>query len=96
VGIQGATLTHHLNAMEADGLITRRRDPANRRVHQVRLTDDGEILFQLLAAAAATHDRRLRTNLGADEVAALEGLLERLRHNVTGNTTLSLVDTQQA
>ncbi|MGH3264275.1 MAG: MarR family transcriptional regulator, partial [Trebonia sp.] len=31
VGIRGATLTHHLNAMEADGLVRRRRDPANRR-----------------------------------------------------------------
>ena len=29
VGIEGATLTHHLGAKEADGLLTRRRDPAN-------------------------------------------------------------------
>src|ERR1700761_4082125 len=32
VGIREATLTHHLNAMEADGLLTRTRDTANRRV----------------------------------------------------------------
>ena len=32
VGIQGATLTHHLDAMESAGLVTRRRDPANRRL----------------------------------------------------------------
>src|SRR5437764_11466818 len=50
VGIQGATLTHHLNAMETDGLIARSRDPENRRVHQVRLTDKGEKLFHQLAA----------------------------------------------
>src|ERR687884_751538 len=31
VGIQGPTLTHHLNAMESAGLLTRRRDPGNRR-----------------------------------------------------------------
>src|SRR5256885_15162726 len=31
VGIQGATLTHHLHAMEAAGLVTRARDPENRR-----------------------------------------------------------------
>jgi len=41
VGIQEATLTHHLNAMAAQGLLTRERDPANRRVHQVRLTRGG-------------------------------------------------------
>lgn len=82
VGIQGATLTHHLNAMEADGLITRRRDPANRRVHQVRLTEQGETLFHRLATAARTHDQRLRAGFGEDELATLERLLGRLRANV--------------
>src|SRR3954463_16355519 len=38
VGIQSATLTHHLNAMEADGLLGRERDPDNRRVHRVTMT----------------------------------------------------------
>jgi MarR family transcriptional regulator for hemolysin len=83
VGIKGATLTHHLNAMEADGLITRRRDPVNRRIHQVRLTEHGEALFHRLAAAAVAHDRRLRAGLSDDEIATLERLLDRLRHNVT-------------
>ncbi|HEY2173633.1 MAG TPA: MarR family transcriptional regulator, partial [Mycobacteriales bacterium] len=45
VGIQGATLTHHLNAMESAGLVTRRRDPDNRRVHLVELTAAGDALF---------------------------------------------------
>ena len=42
VGIREATLTHHLNAMDASGLITRRRDPENRRVHLVELTPAGD------------------------------------------------------
>jgi DNA-binding HxlR family transcriptional regulator len=42
VGIREATLTHHLNAMETDGLLTRRRDHNNRRIHVVELTDAGE------------------------------------------------------
>src|SRR5215203_1876681 len=45
IGIESATLTHHLNGMEADGLLTRRRDPANRRVHVVELTPAGEEMF---------------------------------------------------
>src|ERR1700681_1019190 len=48
-GIQDATLTHHLNAMEEDGLVTRRRNPANRRIHILELTDEGEALFLRLA-----------------------------------------------
>src|SRR5438477_23394 len=41
VGIREATLTHHLNSMDEEGLITRRRDPANRRVQLVELTEVG-------------------------------------------------------
>ena len=84
IGIQGATLTHHLNAMEADGLVTRRRDPTNRRVHVVELTDAGEALFQRLRAAAVAFDRQLRAGLADDDVATLARLLDRLRDNVAG------------
>src|SRR4051812_6193468 len=38
VGIEGPTLTHHLARLEKAGLVTRERDPANRRVHRVALT----------------------------------------------------------
>jgi MarR family transcriptional regulator for hemolysin len=84
VGIQGATLTHHLNAMEADGLIERHRDPENRRVHQVRLTGPGEKLFIRLARVAQEHDARMRAGLNEDELATLASLLDRLYENVTG------------
>src|ERR671926_301694 len=42
MGIKGAPLPHHLNGMGAAGLVTRRRDPENRRVHIVELTEAGE------------------------------------------------------
>src|ERR1700691_3307731 len=60
VGIREATLTHHLNAMDADGLITRTRDAANRRVQVVTLTEKGDQAFQSLAAAAIAFDAKLR------------------------------------
>jgi MarR family transcriptional regulator, transcriptional regulator for hemolysin len=84
IGIQGATLTHHLNAMEADGLITRRRVPKNRRVHVVDLTQAGEALFQRLRAAAVAFDRQLRAGLSDEQVAAFAGVLDQLRDNVAG------------
>jgi MarR family transcriptional regulator for hemolysin len=82
VGIQGATLTHHLNAMENDGLITRRRDPANRRIHIVETTEAGDTLFMRLRDAAVEHDTQLRTGLPPDEIAKLSDLLDRLYDNV--------------
>jgi MarR family transcriptional regulator, transcriptional regulator for hemolysin len=82
VGIREATLTHHLNAMEADGLLTRRRDPENRRVHVVELTDAGEAAFARLRDAAVAFDRRLRRGIPAEELDALERVLDRLAANV--------------
>jgi MarR family transcriptional regulator for hemolysin len=82
MGIKEATLTHHLNAMETAGLITRRRDPANRRIHVVELTEAGESSFERLREAAVAFDAQLRQNVTADEIAMLERLLGRLAANV--------------
>jgi MarR family transcriptional regulator for hemolysin len=82
VGIKEATLTHHLNAMDSEGLITRRRDTANRRIHVVELTEAGEEAFVRLRAAAMAFDRRLRAGIAGDELASLEGVLDRLVRNV--------------
>jgi MarR family transcriptional regulator, transcriptional regulator for hemolysin len=82
VGIREATLTHHLNAMTAQGLVTRERDPSNRRVHQVKLTDDGEALFLRLRTAAMQFDRTLRNGITESEIASLDDLLHRLERNV--------------
>jgi MarR family transcriptional regulator for hemolysin len=56
VGVREATLTHHLNAMDSRGLITRRRDPEKRRMHVVELTEAGEAAFLRLREAATTFD----------------------------------------
>jgi len=84
VGIEGPTLTHHLDTMESAGLVTRRRDPANRRLHLVDLTPDGDALFLRLRDAATAFDRRLRAGLSEGDVDQLEALLTRLRDNVSG------------
>lgn len=81
VGIQGATLTHHLNAMEAAGLVTRERDPEDRRSHIVRRTPVGEALFLELRHAATAFDAKLRHGITPAETQALTSLLGRIGHN---------------
>jgi len=83
VGIRGATLTHHLHAMEADGLVARTRDPGNRRVQRVELTAAGEAAFHRMREAATAFDQRLRRGLSEAELATVETLLDRLHDNVT-------------
>ena len=82
MGIREATLTHHLNAMETGGLVTRHRDPANRRVHVVALTDDGEQAFLRLRDAAIAFDRQLRRGISDADAAKLSEVLGRLAANV--------------
>jgi MarR family transcriptional regulator for hemolysin len=81
VGVREATLTHHLNAMDTAGLITRRRDPANRRIHVVELTQAGGEAFLRLRSAAVAFDRRLRVGISEAELAGLGGVLGRLARN---------------
>jgi MarR family transcriptional regulator for hemolysin len=82
LGITGATLTHHLNALERKGLVRRWREDSNRRVQHVELTDDGIELFGRLREVARRHDGQLRSQLTDDEVEQLADLLERLEAGV--------------
>jgi MarR family transcriptional regulator, transcriptional regulator for hemolysin len=82
VGVTAPTLTHHLGAMEAGGLLVRCRDPHDRRNHIIELTELGEQAFVRLRDAAVTFDARLRSGFEPGELAALGAQLERLCANV--------------
>ena len=81
VGVRQPTLTHHLDALERAGLVTREREDANRRVQRVTVTESGEHLFLRLRRAAASFDGRLRAGLDDAEVAELRRLLAQLTEN---------------
>ena len=84
IGIEGATLTHHLNRMESDGLVHRERDPDNRRSQLVTLTAAGEALFTTLLTTVIAFDQQLCAGLSDREQATLRKLLGRLRVNTEG------------
>ena len=79
MGITSATLTHHLNALEARGLVRRWRDAGNRRVQQAELTEEGVALFDRLRTVAVRHDQRLRSRLTDAETELLAELLAKLQ-----------------
>jgi MarR family transcriptional regulator, transcriptional regulator for hemolysin len=83
VGISGPTLVHHLDRLEASGLISRLRDPANRRQQAISLTPGGEAMFDQLREAAVAFDQRLRAGVRADELATLRRVLPLMQRNVT-------------
>jgi MarR family transcriptional regulator for hemolysin len=82
VGIEGATLTHHLDTMERAGLVTRERLPENRRVQRVELTAEGEKAFLVAREAAVGYDARLRDGGDEEDLERLRGVLARMEDNV--------------
>jgi MarR family transcriptional regulator for hemolysin len=82
VGIEGPTLTHHLDGLERSGLIQRTRDPGDRRAMRVELTPAGDELFRRLRSAAMAFDRRLRAGVDDEELATFRRVLAQLRENV--------------
>jgi MarR family transcriptional regulator, transcriptional regulator for hemolysin len=78
VGVSEATLSYHLNAMETDGLLARRRDPSNRRNHIIELAPLGGATFTRLAATALAFDQQLRADLEPDDLPTLRALPDQL------------------
>jgi MarR family transcriptional regulator for hemolysin len=78
MGITGATLTHHLNALEKQGIVRRWREEGNRRVQQVELTPEGEAQFERLRAVATAFDARLRAAISDADVVEARRLLDAL------------------
>jgi MarR family transcriptional regulator for hemolysin len=83
VGIGGPTLTHHLDGMEAAGLVVRSRDGVDRRAVHVELTEAGDVMFGRLRETAMAFDARLRDGLSEADVDQARALLRRLRENIS-------------
>lgn len=81
VGVRQPTLTHHLDGLERAGLVTRTRDPGNRRVQRIAVTEAGEQVFLRLRRAASAFEGRLRAGLDDDDVTTLRRLLAQLEEN---------------
>lgn len=81
VGVRQPTLSHHLDGLERAGLVAREREPGNRRVQRVTVTDAGEQLFLRMRRAAAAFDGRLKAGLEDDEIDRLRRLLAQLVEN---------------
>jgi DNA-binding MarR family transcriptional regulator len=79
LGIDPSVLVGILNDLESDGLVERRRDPADRRRHIVAITAKGEQALTDVRDVLAGVERDLFADLDATELATLRTLLARIR-----------------
>ena len=78
LGYDRGQLVGLLDELEDRGLVERRRDPADRRRHIVRLTPAGKRALAKLRALARQLDDEFLASLDEDERAQLHALLLRL------------------
>jgi MarR family transcriptional regulator, transcriptional regulator for hemolysin len=83
LGIEGPTLTRHLDRLEERGLIHRNRDGADRRYALVELTPAGRTLCHDLDTIARAANDELLTGFSDDEIAQLKSMLQQLTRNAS-------------
>ncbi|MEU6265484.1 MarR family winged helix-turn-helix transcriptional regulator [Saccharopolyspora shandongensis] len=64
--------------LERRGLLERRKNPGDRRLHALFLTEDGAELLSRLRVEAAAHEKQMCAALAPSEHQELTGLLRRL------------------
>lgn len=86
IGIEGATFTRMLDALEADGMVERRPHPTDRRTKHIRLTPAGQSALAEILELASRLRAQLLTGIDPSQMdrtsALLETLLERMEQGL--------------
>jgi MarR family transcriptional regulator for hemolysin len=82
VGIEGPTLTRHLDQLEAAGLVRRVPHPDDRRAVRVEPTEAGLALHARMLEVVIAFNRRLAAGLSQSDLTRLRELLDALEANV--------------
>jgi MarR family transcriptional regulator for hemolysin len=86
IGIEGPTLTRHLDQLEAAGLVRRVPQPDDRRAVRVEPTDAGNALHARLLEVVIAFNRRLTAGLTREELDELRRTLAALEANVRSSS----------
>ncbi|MFJ9697347.1 MarR family winged helix-turn-helix transcriptional regulator [Kitasatospora sp. NPDC101183] len=78
LGLTPAAMTHRIDRMVADGLVTRERDESNRVRVIIELTENGRDKWLESMRMAAVFEEELLQDVVGEERSVLSGLLERM------------------
>jgi DNA-binding MarR family transcriptional regulator len=92
VGVDPSKLVGLLNDLEEEGLIVRRRHPADRRRHIVEISEQGRKRLAEVETAVAEVEERLLAGLDGEQRHELHRLLGHIVGNTPLDSCASLVD----
>lgn len=81
-GLESSTMTPLVDELERSGLALRARDPEDRRIVRLHLTEAGRHLEPRLRALLLRLQETALTDISDDELAALHRVLERIAANL--------------
>ncbi|KQY88169.1 MULTISPECIES: MarR family winged helix-turn-helix transcriptional regulator [Paenibacillus] len=81
INIDSAAITRHLKQLEADQMVTRRKNPDDNRVTFVRLTDHGRKQIEGYKTEKTNFINQILQDFSEEEVLALADYLERMQNN---------------
>ena len=82
VHVEGATITHHVDRLEQQGLVRRVVDPGDRRVRRIEPTAEGVRLHETLLAEARQFERTVFAGVSEPEREGLRRVLDRIDSNL--------------
>ncbi|WP_138752979.1 MarR family winged helix-turn-helix transcriptional regulator [Paenibacillus sinopodophylli] len=82
INIDSAAITRHLKQLEADGMVSRRRNPADNRITFVRLTQEGRERIIGYKVEKANFVSKMMNDFTDEELATLDDLLNRMQNNI--------------
>ena len=83
----GPALVRHIDRLEADGIVTRTRDAADRRIIRLSLTPKGRDRLDAVREVMARCDEQLRSLLSQQEARVLTRALDKLFGFCLGEVT---------
>ena len=81
--VEPITAGRTIDRLEEAGLVERRRDPVDRRVWRLYLTDQAEPMIDQLKLVAEQVLAGALAGISKAEIAAMRGTLEKIRENVS-------------
>lgn len=86
LGVDKATISGIVRRLETKKLVKSRRDPADRRLCRVCLTEDGRKLGRVLPRCAERTNRAALSGFTSEQTASLKASLRRLLENCTSRS----------
>jgi len=96
LGIMGPSTVEMLRAMEKEGLVTRERDPDDKRKVRVYLTDHARSIQPVLLQIASEVNATMVSQMTEAEQVLLKLLLRRLRSTLEEDTSAYLMNMSSA